>query len=281
MQRFWRKARALRRSTSLQVWLPAVLALSALGAAPQAQASGLWDYLQKYQLGVDYTSSFDSVEASYETAATSDPPPQDCELDEDDASRQRCTVHMSGGATSGFGVFLQQAFKRQGLFHFSADVGFGARYLNGELSGDDRIRSAAAGLPLRNLRFSLAALVVKPYITVGITPAQKWPDILLSIGPAAQVALGRVVLNDQAERVAMATSSSGLIDGFFELEIVLWRFGDGALSLFHSSDVTRGGHGAKFYPKEVDGMSDVRADFARSVAGGFLGLGAKLVLDWP
>ena len=82
--------------------------------------------------------------------------------------------------------------------------------------------------------------------------------------------------------MALATSSGKrLIGGFFEFEAVFWRFGDGALSIFTSHDVTSGSEGTKFYPHEKDGMSDFRASFAKTVNSGFLGLGAKLVLNVP
>ena len=78
----------------------------------------------------------------------------------------------------------------------------------------------------------------------------------------------------------MATVSS-FVGGFFEVEIVLWRFGEGALSLFTASDVSGSEEGTNFYPKEVDGMSNFKANFARNVDGEAFGFGLKLLLDWP
>src|SRR5690606_22850438 len=128
--------------------------------------------------------------------------------------------------------------------------------------------SKAAGLPLRELEFQLVSFIIKPYVQIGVTPARTWPDVLLSLGPALQLGVGTVKVNDEKESVAVATSSS-LLSGFAELEIVFWRFGDGALSIFTSTDSTGSGRGTEFFPKEVDGMKDFRADFSRSVAGNF------------
>ena len=241
--------------------------------------SEIWSYLKQYQLGVDYTNSYDSVNASYEADKRGATAPN-CADVASDATRERCQVTMDGGHSSGYGLFLQQAFKRQGLFYFRPDVSFGARYLEGRMSSEERQQSATDGLPLTDMRFSLAALVVKPYIQFGITPEHRWPDWLLSLGPVAQVGIGKVRVNDETKSVAVATTSGSFVTGFLAAEIVFWRFGDGALSVFTSRDITDG-RGTKFFPKDVDGMGDFRADFSRTVDGGFFGLGAKLVLDWP
>jgi hypothetical protein len=242
--------------------------------------SELTDYLKQYEVGIDYENSYDSVDASYLTSKPGAGVTKGCVDAPAYQGKERCTVAMTGGSSSGFGLFLQQAFKRQGNFYFNADIGFGVRYLNGEASSADLAQAKANNLPLKQLSFSLAALVIKPYLTVGITPASKYPDLLLSFGPAAQLAVGKVSVDGQTQDVGMATSSETL-NAFFQLEVVLWRFGKGALSLFHAADLSGDGAGTKFYPKSIDGMDDIRADFDRKVDGGVFGLGVKLLLNWP
>lgn len=242
--------------------------------------SEIYSYVNKYQVGIDYSNSTDRVDLSYDMAAASSLP-DTCQLVEGDSSRQRCQVGMFGGSSNGWGVFLQPAFKKQGFFYGSWDVSFGARYLSGELPAKER---ALSGLPLRNASFSLGAVVMKPYVEFGITP-ERWPDILISMGPAVQVAYGTVNLNDQPEKVLVGTSSvtgpMSLIHGFFGLEIVLRRFGEGAFSFMLSRDVTGSGRGTKIYPKNIDGMSDIRGAFSRQIGGMAFGFGLKLVTPWP
>ncbi|MCX6127064.1 MAG: hypothetical protein NTV34_20265, partial [Proteobacteria bacterium] len=181
----------------------------------------------------------------------------------------------------GFGIFLQRAFKRQGFWYFDYDVGFGARYLSGGLRKQDE---GLQGLPLKTARFSLLSGVAKPYIQFGITP-DRWPDVLVSIGPALQIAAGSVAINDKSERVVIGTSSytgpMSLWHGFFELELVLKRFGEGAFSVFTSQDFSGNGEGTKLYPKDIDGMSNVRGTFSHRVGGAAFGFGLKLVTTLP
>ena len=253
----------------------------ALTMGAPAYGNAIWDYIKQYQVGLDYTHSSDHVDASYEMPSGG-VKPDNCATSSADPAHQRCSTSMLASDSSGWGIFLQQAFKRQGFFYFKPSLSFGARYLNGSMDPLEQKQEQKDGLPLRNLSFSFAALQVKPYIQLGITPAKTWPDLLLSIGPEAQVAVGKVTVNDIGENVAMASSSGGLIGGFTELELVLWRFGDGALSFYESWENLGGtSEGTKFYPKSIDGMTDFKARFSHEVDGRFYGLGFKLVLDWP
>lgn len=259
--------------------VPVAILLWLIPQSAQAFFSEIWGYLKQYELGIDYETSYDQVDASYLTPHTG-APDASCVSVTGDATHERCTVAMTGGNASGFGFFLQQAFKRQGLFYFRPDIGFGARYLSGQMDQTTAAKQASEGLPLSEMQFAMAALVVKPYVQFGITP-DHWPDFLISAGPAVQIGLGRVSVNSQSQDVAVATASQSFIDGFLEEEIVFYRFGKGALSIYHSNDVSGNGEGTKFYPKTIDGMTDVRAEFDRTISGGFFGFGIKLLLDWP
>ena len=245
-----------------------------------AQLGDVIDILKQYQVGFDYASSQDTVALNYKTPIAGNLPPS-CTQETGDATSKRCSVTMIGGHSSGFGLVLQRAFRRQGLFYFKPEIGFGVRYLNGQLRASDK---SLSGLPLRSASFSLGSAVLKPYIQFGITP-DWWPDLLISMGPAIEGAFGRVSINDDHANVAMGTSSvtgiMSVIHGFLQVELVLKRFGDGAFSLFVASEATGNGIGTKFYPRDVDGMSDFRGNFHHNVGGAFMGFGLKLLLDWP
>jgi hypothetical protein len=256
------------------------LAIVSYSTPSLAVISQIYSYVNKYQIGLDYSNSTDRVALSYDAAVTGGVP-DTCQVMEGDSSRQRCQADMFGGGSSGWGVFLQPAFKKQGFFYGSWDVSFGARYLSGELPTKQRNKP---GLLLRSASFSLGAIVMKPYVEFGITP-DRFPDILFSLGPAVQVACGTVNLNDQPEEVLVGTSSvtgpMSIIHGFFAMEVVVKRFGEGAFSFMLSRDVTGSGRGTKIYPKNIDGMSDIRGAFSRQIGGMAFGFGLKLLTPWP
>ena len=238
----------------------------------------IWTYLKQYQFGVDYTNSYDRLSTSYETTRVGSGLGPNCEAVTAKPTRERCRINMVAGASSGFGVVLEQAFKRQGLFYFHPDLGFGVRYLSGAADQAQVRAGQTAGLPLTGLSAKLAAVVIKPNVTIGITPQGPLPDLLIALGPAIQVALGRAVINHATQNVAVATSSKSVVAGFVHVEIVPLRFGKGSLSLFTEQDYSGDGEGSKFVPKSVDGMDDIRANFDRNVAGGVYGMGLKILL---
>ena len=257
-----------------------ILLLAVPSSSAYALVSEIVNYVSQYQVGVDYSNAIDRVNLSYNTSATGGVP-DSCQLVEGDPTKKQCSVHMVGGLSNGWGVFLQPAFRKQGFFYFNPDISFGARYLSGELPVEDR---SLDGLPLKSAAFSLGALVMKPYLQLGVTP-DRFPDVLISMGPAIQMAFGKMTINEQSENVAVGTSSvngpMSVIHGFFALEIVLKRFGDGAFSLIASHDVTGNGRGTKIFPHDVDGMSDFHGSFSRNVDGMAYGFGLKLVTPWP
>ena len=236
-------------------------------------------YVKNSQVGFDYSNLIDRVDLSYDIDSYDRIEPS-CILNPDGKSK-RCIVKMIGGISNGWGVFLQPPFKRQGLFYFDWDVSLGARYLSGRLRNE---QGELDGLPLRDARFNLLAAVIRPYIQFGVTP-DGLPDLLVSLGPALQIALGPMEVNGNSEFVAVGTSSvSGplsLMNGFFALEMVLYRFGDGAFSLIASRDMTGHGRGSPVYPGGLDGMTGFRANFRRDVGGMAFGFGLKLVTPWP
>ena len=254
----------------------------ALPTKAHAFFSEIWGYVKQYELGIDYENSGTTVAATYEVNKAGATPTSSCVDLAGKPTKQTCSVTMTAGNSSGFGLFFQQAFKRQGLFYFRPDIGFGVRFLGGGLTAAEKQKELANNLPLTELDFHLAAFIIKPYIQFGITPARTWPDLLISLGPAGQVSLGQVSVNNKKENVVVATTSQNYLSGFLEIELVVLRFGKGgALSLFGEDDVSGSGTGTRFYPKSVAGMDNFYANFSHGESGAFFGFGLKLLLSWP
>lgn len=266
-------------------WPLVVLAFSfgLVGSPNQASAmfSGMWQYVSQYQLGIDYSTSWNNVQVDFKSDPALSSPSEYCGAPSSGSTLRDCSIVANSGGSSGFGLFLQRAFKKQGFWYFDYDLGIGFRYLQGERS---REGSNFAGTPLRSVKFSLLSGIVKPYFQFGITP-QGFPDILVSLGPILQTAVGQVSVNDKSRSVVLAQSNvnglSSLWRGFVELELVLWRFGEGAFSLITSREFAGSGEGTKFYPESVDGMSDFKAKFNHGVGGAAFGMGLKLVTTVP
>lgn len=258
--------------------MKALIALILVVVSLQARAMDLTSYLGSYNVGVDYAHSSDAMTLSYETHTPAGGAPDGCIPNPSDAARMRCDTALVAGGSSGFGLFLQQPFRRQGTLYLNWDLSFGVRSLTGSLEEEEAQKLAAKGLPLKRMEFALVGFLFRPYVQIGITPSS-WPDILLSLGPVAQITAGRARINDERANVILGTSSD--VKGFMELEIVLKRFGEGAFSLFYSRDFSGDERGSLFFPRSVDGMDDFRVLFSRSVGGAAFGFGLKLLLDFP
>ncbi len=238
------------------------------------------DYLRNYNLGVNLIGNNDQISVNYQVtdANAADP---GCYQDLN--GRRRCQESLSDHGRGlgaqylrGYGLFLQQPFKRQGFWHATADIALGALLLSGALPPEHKNQT------LNEMSYSLYGIRVKPYLQVGITPSQIFPDILISLGPVAHGLFGQVEVNGE-KRNSLLLQVSRLFSGinplayaFFELEIVFWRFGEGAFSFYTStarSDESNAG--GSFYPGEKDGMSDFQANFTSNESG------FKLLMNWP
>jgi hypothetical protein len=132
------------------------------------------------------------------------------------------------------------------------------------------------------MNYSLYGIRIKPYIQFGVTPSVILPDILISLGPVAHALVGQVDVNGETKSSALAQMSQ-LFSGinpvayaYFELEIVFWRFGEGAFSFYTSRARTDDRNtGGAFYSGEKDGMSNFNATFNSDEAG------LKFLTNWP
>jgi hypothetical protein len=266
--------------------LGAVVIGSSLGFAASGMAAGPVDYLRNYQLGLEYSNSSNYLHLSYKVDRQVGADPEVCKIDEADARSKICATPVDAGGGSGWGVILEQPFKKQGMFYFNADVGFSLRYLSGRWPNYDVPgQNVNLNQPLQNLSFNLVAAIIKPYVKFGITPEKYFPDILFTIGPSLQLSIGNVIINDVSEKVAFV-SSSALIERnilnmlLANVEIVFMRFGEGSFGMFVASD-HMGGRGTLFYPHKVDQMKDFMGYFSHKEGGVAYGFGLRIVMDWP
>lgn len=246
-------------------------------SSSQAFVSSVWKYIKQYQLGIEYSQSIDQVRMSYETDRN-DAVRRDCEASSDHAEQELCSLTMLAGKSSGYGIFLQQAFKRKRNFHFAVDLGFNFRYLHGGTMPEDELQLKQDAYPVTHASFSLVSFIALPYIQLGYTPKSRFPDILVSIGPSLQTAFGKVTINEQSRNVVVALSSHAV--GYAELEVVLLRFGKGAFSLYAAVDKA-GAESTPFFPDDLEDIRDIKAGFRRGTGGQLNGFGAKLLLNWP
>jgi hypothetical protein len=257
------------RAASAFAMISVLAAFFSPSASAAPRSPGGW--LSDYRLGIDSSSSRDTMTVVYRTDALLLEPPDSCahvSSSDELHPRMDCSVDLVAGESQGYGIFFERAFRRQGFFYLNADIGFGLRALQGMLP-QDQIDNE---LPMRRLSFFLYGGIIKPYVQFGITPAHVFPDLLFSIGPALQVLVGSVEINSDISWTAMA---NGGVLGVMMAELVVWRFGDGALSGFASLEQASSPWDTEFFSGSVDGMDHFRARFARSMAG------FKLLLPIP
>lgn len=240
--------------------------------------SGIWNYVSQYQLGLEYSRSFDRLRLDYTTgynAGLLD----SCAPEDEQSERLACSVDMIAGSSSGFGIFLQRAFERRSNFHLRFDINLNLRYLNGQVTESEAERLQADGLPLTTASFDLASFILLPYIQVGYTPAGRFPDFLLSMGPAIQAVVGEARIGESRQDVATIVTSNWV--GYTELEMVVLRFGKGAFSLYAARENV-GREGTPFFRDiEDEDITDINVRFQRGTGGNLFGFGAKLLLNWP
>lgn len=265
-----------------KVILCALLMTSGQGLA----FSKLKKYFADYNLGFNSIRTSDSITVSYKF---SDPNlwGPNCERKSYDAELV-CKISLGQAGRGflaeqfgGFGIFFQQPFKRTGLFYLSGELGFGFVSAAGELSSEE-ISRTGVGQYLTEMSYSFYGIRAKPYLQFGITPDNFIPDILFSVGPVFQFFGGSTSINNQKRNVFIAQGSrlfSGvnpLNYAYLELEIVFYRFKDGAFSLYSSRAAQSDFYAAgKFYPEDVNGMTDFEVSLASRETG------LKLLLNWP
>ena len=253
-----------------------VILLSMLSASRPAIAQNfLWDYLKNYKLGVENSFTNDVATVFYDVDPGVYNDAKYCTQDNVHPNKSRCHYSIPADSQSGLGLFLQQAFRRKGLWHYEFDLSLSFRSMH------EGMKHPEPKSPLQEVNFDLYGLFFKPHFTFGITPKSIFPDFLVSLGPSAQVYWGSTVINSTAHhtgaRGVWRRSKVLSVLSYGELELVLWRFArEGALSLFTASERDT----AQLYDGyvadvAVDHMTDIDVTFDRRSTG------VKLLLSWP
>ena len=249
----------------------------------------LSQYVRGYNLGVNLIGQSEGASIKFDVDTESESIPNsvvNCGTFEAGETTRTCLINMSGASSSGFGasylkgfgIYLQQPFKRTGNFYFNWDLSLGLQLLNAVWENESEGFEYSG---LQNLSYSLYGFQFKPYIQVGWTP-KKIPDFIFTLGPVVQVVGGTVSVNQvEHQTIFLSTSSinSSILpwaQSYFELEIVFLRFGEGAFSWYLSRVVTGNEVSAgSFFDKEVGAMSNFVATFNSFESG------LKLLMSWP
>lgn len=235
-----------------------LILLIAFGSSAPAQADLLspWHYIKNYQLGFDVGERRDSAEIGFDINRNTY---NDADCEVLDNNLVHC-AHEFENDSSGYGVFIEQPFKRRGLWHFDYDISFDLRILDSKLvySGD----KDPSRVPVKDMRLHLYSLIAMPYVTVGITP-KDYPELLFSLGPNGEMVWGSVNINDTryqiAERGVFRRSSVRSLLSFMQLNLVLKRFGNGyfalTMSQIRGDDHVQDG---EILPEKIDQMTNLR-----------------------
>jgi hypothetical protein len=221
-----------------------------------------WHYIKNYQLGFDVGERRDSAQLGFEIDRNTYYD-ETCSPVENSRNLVRC-VHEFEDDHSGYGIFIEQPFKRRGLWHFDYDISFDLRIVDAKLTPVRQAQieqKAEKNIPVRDVRLHLYSLVALPYVTLGITP-EKWPELLVSLGPTGEMVWGSVNINDTryqtAERGVFRRSSVSSILSYMQLNLVLRRFGKGYIGLTMSH--TQGDdhvQDGEILPETIDNMSNL------------------------
>lgn len=142
-----------------------------------------------------------------------------------------CSTQVGDTSIGSYALGLQQAFKRQGIFYFNADVGASIFVLSAKADEEREEVEGYINQPLQNVRVHLYGLNLRGYIEFGVTPARYFPDLLVSFGVGHHLSTGNIKVDDKRERMNISTNM-----GYAQLELVWWRFGDGSLSSYLSTE---------------------------------------------
>jgi hypothetical protein len=265
-----------------------ILALGLFFTAEFSYGLNVMDYLRGYNLGINLIGASEGASVSFDVDTFEDAIPNSvANCGENNFSQyRRCKIFMAGGSSSGlggsylrgFGLYLQQPFRRTGEFYFNWDLGIGLQAISSIWENEAGSYDYAG---LSELSYSLYGLQFKPYIQIGWTPS-RYPDVIFTMGPVVQMVGGSVSVNSVEHQTLFLKSSSvnssilPWAQSYFELEIVFIRFGEGAFSWFVSRAVTGNDVGAgDFFDKEVGAMSNFSATFNSYESG------LKLLMNWP
>jgi hypothetical protein len=233
-------------SISIRTGLAVIALLAAALRANVAHAGVIQstvDYFKQFHVGLDLSTYQSSLHLRYSTDSDK---ANDASCSQE-GSTNHCHLDIADESNRGhdYGIFIQQPFKRKGWIHYDFDLGGSLRYLSGRVRDSD----LKGEHPFDKISYGYAMIEMRPYVQLGLTPPNWLPDLLFSLGPAAYYAYGKFAVDDEDYWTkglgAIGRSSITAFFSFFEMELVVWRFGtNGALSLFSSQLVNRPAVGA-------------------------------------
>lgn len=232
-----------------------------------------------YNLGYVYSTTTSYASISYDAPMVTNLP-QDCSESVESSSMMRCQAYLapdtSGASDSS--LFIEEPFKRQGLFYFEPAFTFSTISYKGGLgskpksplggtskSSSSLQRSASTSAsnnssgeqapvdgeqPLTKAYIQAYGINWQGYLRFGLTP-RYLPDVLFKLGLGVQTVGGRLkIFKEEKIRYVIQPSAFG------EIALVLVRVSTGALSVFVGEEQTLSGPlGSKLisdYPNGTD-----------------------------
>jgi hypothetical protein len=196
---------------------------------PSANAyAGLGTYFKDYRATVEWKTGGAKSDLKYDTVRSAELP-DGCIEKKADPGLMSCSTQLGDTSKPYYAIGLQQIFKRQGFWYFGADFGGSAFVLDAMARKDAAITQRPQ--PIQKARVHLYGMNLRGYLQFGITPAAIWPDLLLSAGLGGHASTGNLKVNDLREKVSIATRMS-----YAQFEAVWWRFKDGSLSSYISTE---------------------------------------------
>lgn len=245
-------------------------------AATPGMALAAEAWLGSYQLGMSVGASHSYATIAYDTPRQA-ALPSDCEEHKVDNTLMHCSAYLARDAdeTPIPSLYLDEAFKRQGLLYFDLGLTFSTLAYQGGLVTKPKttVPGGAKGTsgktianpeqPLSNAYLEMYGINWQTYLRLGLTP-YLFPDILATFGVGLQTVGGRVRI--------MATDETRFVmqpQGFAELELVVLRFGRGAASLYVGQEQSFGGPMSKLAEDRPGGLPifNLQAGFSTASAG--------------
>ncbi len=233
----------------MRFWFLSVLLLQILlPLRAQADLLSPWRYIKNYQWGLELGDNDDRATIAFDQKSEKNQDQDACvassnshsiENPQDVQTTTHCEVQFQRSG-NGYGIFLQQPFKRSGFWHFDYDIGLSFRAIDGTMTLQDNQFDADSRWqnPIDDLSLHLFSIVLKPQITFGVTPTH-YPELLFSFGPTIDVMWGSINMNSeryQTPAIGLYRRSGLYVDprffyyANFQTEVVLRRIGKGWIS---------------------------------------------------
>ena len=246
---------------------------------PDTACAGSEGHLFGYNIGYVYSTTTSYASISYDAPAVSNRP-QDCTESVESNSMMRCQAYLSPDTSgaSDSSIFIEEPFKRQGLFYFEPAFTFSTLSYKGGLGSKPKSplggtskssRSMQNGVPTSTSNNSPGAQATSAgeqpltkayieaygvnwqgYMRFGLTP-RYLPDVLVKLGLGVQTVGGRLkIFKEEKIRYVIQPSAFG------EIALVLVRVSTGALSVFVGEEQTLSGPlGSKLISDYPDGTN--------------------------